>query len=286
MNDWYTLALIALFLMGTQRFLYKVSAARNCNTAWTTFAFMATVAFLSSILFFWRSESAHNIGYTLMIGLLNSCAFLVATMTHIEALKSLPSSVVYSIIRLNMVVVVIFSISFFQDRPTINQIAGIVAAIAVILILTRETAADQPSAGRIKRGFILVFISLICGAVASISSKFAAMHTNPLAFMAVSYLFSSLFSLGLRNKLALESAQANYKEALTIGLIIGIINFAGYYTFLKALTLGPLSIVISIISLHFAIAILLSVAIYREKLTPSRIVGIALTILSIILLRH
>jgi drug/metabolite transporter (DMT)-like permease len=133
---------------------------------------------------------------------------------------------------------------------------------------------------------MLVFISLICGAIASISSKFAAMRTNPLAFMAVSYLLSSLFSFGFRNKLAPATAQANFKEALIIGIIIGIINFAGYYTFLKALALGPLSIVISIISLHFTIAILLAVLIYKEELTPSRIVGIGLTILSIVLLHY
>ena len=51
MGSWYTFAIIALFLMGVQRFLYKVSAEKRCNTAWTTFSFMATVAILSSILF-------------------------------------------------------------------------------------------------------------------------------------------------------------------------------------------------------------------------------------------
>jgi drug/metabolite transporter (DMT)-like permease len=286
MDNWYTQAIIALILMGTQRFLYKVSAERNCNTAWTTFSFMATVALLSSVLFFFRSEPVPNIAYTLIIGILNSCAFLVATMTHIEALKRLPSSVVYSIIRLNVVVVVLFSIFYFQDRPTISQIAGIMLAVAVILILTRQPEAEEPSAGQTKRGLVLVFVSLFCGSIASISSKFAAMYANPLAFMAISYLISTLFSIGLRNKLQHEPVHTNYKEALTIGFSMGLINFAGYYTFLRALSIGPLSIVIAIIGLHFVIAILLSVLIYNEKLTSSRIAGISLTILSVILLRQ
>ena len=286
MDNWYTQAIIALILMGTQRFLYKVSAERNCNTAWTTFSFMATVALLSSVLFFFRSEPVPNIAFTFIVGILNSSAFLVATMTHIEALKRLSSSVVYSIIRLNVVVVVLFSIFYFQDHPTFNQIAGIILAVTVILILTRQPEAEEPSAGQTKRGLILVFISLFCGSIASISSKFAAMHANPLAFMAISYLFSTLFSIGLRNKLQQEPVSSNYKEALAIGVTMGLINFAGYYTFLKALSMGPLSIVIAIISLHFVIAILLSLLIYKEKLTPSRIAGISLTILSVILLRH
>ena len=286
MESWYALAIIALILMGTQRFLYKVSAERNCNTAWTTLSFMATVALLSSVLFFFRGEPVFNVAFTFTIGLLNSGAFLVATMTHIEALKRLPASIVYSIIRLNVVVVVLFSIFYFKDRPTVNQIAGIVLAVIVIFLLKRQAEAEQSTIGRIKRGLVLVFISLFCGSIASISSKFAAMHANPLAFMAISYLFSTMFSIGVRNKLHHEPAYANYKEALVIGVSMGLINFAGYYTFLKALAIGPLSIVIAIISLHFVIAILLSVLIYREKLNPSRIAGIALTVLSIILLRH
>ena len=286
MDNLYTLAIIALILMGTQSFLYKVSAERNCNTAWTTFSFMATVALLSSVVFFLRSESVPNITFTFFVGLLNSSAFLAATMTHIEALKRLPSSIVYSIVRLNVVVVVLFSIVYFKDRPTYYQIAGIMLAVIVILILTRQPEAEEPSAGQTKGGLILVFVSLFCGSIASISSKFATMHANPLTFMAISYLFSTLFSIGLRNKLQTEPVQANYKEALAIGLSMGLINFAGYYTFLKALSIGPLSIVIAIIGLHFVIAILLSVMIYKEKLTPPIIAGISLTILSVILLRH
>lgn len=289
MDNWYTHAIIALILMGTQSFLYKVSAERNCNTALTTFSFMATVALLSSALFFIRREPAPNMFYTLIMGILNSSAFLLATMMHIEALKRLPASIVYSIIRLNVVVVVLFSIIYFRDRPTINQISGIVLAVIIILLLTRQAEPEKPSVKQTKRGLFLVFVSLFCGAIASISSKFAAMHANPLSFMAISYLFSTLFAIGLRNKLfhgGVQASDRNDKEALVIGFSIGIVNFAGYYAFLKALSIGPLSIVISIIGLHFVIAILLSVLIYREKLTPSIMTGISLTILSVFLLHH
>ena len=286
MDNWYILAIIALILMGTQSFFYKVSAARSCNTAWTTFSFMATVALLSSVLFFFGNEPVPNVAFTLFIGILNSSAFVAATMTHIEALKRLPSGIVYSMIRLNVVVVVLFSIFYFKDRPTINQIAGILLALVVILILTRQPEAEQTTAGQPKRGLVLVFISLFCGSIATISSKFAAMHTNPLSFMAISYLFSTLFSIGMRNKLQHGPVHANFKEALAIGFFMGLINFAGYYTFLKALSTGPLSLVIAIIGLHFVIAILLSVLVYNEKLTPPVIAGISLTILSVILLRH
>ena len=285
MGSWYAFAIIALFFMGTQRFLYKVSAEKRCNTAWTTFSFMATVAILSSILFVVLEESVANLRFLLFIALLNSAAFLLATVTHIEALKNIPAGIAYPIIRLGAVLVVIFSILFFKDRPSLYQIIGIALAMVVIVVLTRDFADEATSYGRRRTGFVCVFIALIAGAVAIISSKFAAMHTNKMAFIAISYMASTFFALGLRKRLQTEEANESPKDALLIGFVMGLINLAGYYAYLKALSIGPLSIITSITGMHFIIAIILSALIYKEKLTPSRILGISLTFVSIILLK-
>jgi len=285
MESWYSFSIIALFLMGTQRFLYKVSAEKRCNTAWTTFSFMATVAVLSSILFLVLEETVTNLQFLLFIGLVNSVAFLLATITHIEALKNIPASVAYPIIRLSAVFVVIFSVLFFKDRPSLYQVIGIVLAMVVIVLLTRDVNDETSSYVRRKTGFLCIFVALIAGAVAIISSKFAAMHTNKMAFIAISYIASSVFALGMRKRLQTEEANENPKDALLIGFAMGLINFAGYYSYLKALSTGPLSIISSIIGMHFIIAIILSALIYREKLTPSRVLGISLTLVSIILLK-
>ena len=93
MGSWYVFAIFALILLGFQRFLYKVSAERKCNTAWTTFSFMATVAILSSTLFVVLGESVSDIPFLIFIAMVNSGAFFVATITHIEALKHIPTSV-------------------------------------------------------------------------------------------------------------------------------------------------------------------------------------------------
>lgn len=285
MDTWYTFAIMALFCMGLQRFLYKVSAEKRCNTAWTTFSFMATVALISSILFFALKEDVLDYKFLLFIAFINSCAFLIATIAHIEALKNIPASTAYPIIRLSAVIVVIFSILFFKDRPSLYQVAGIALAMVVIVILTREFSEKKSSYGSIKVGFLCVSISLLAGSVASISSKFAAIHTNRLAFIAVSYITSTFFAFGLRNRLQTEEANRNPKDALIVGFTMGLINFAGYYSFLKALSTGPLSIIASITGMHFVIAIILSALIYRERLTATRMLGISLTIVSIILLR-
>lgn len=285
MNNWYVLTIIALVLMGTQRFLYKVSAERNCNTALTTFAFMGTVTVMSAMLFFALGQSVSNLKFLVFIGALNSASFAVGTITHMEALKRVPVSVAYPIIRMNVAFVVMFSIFFFDDRLSGYQLVGIVLALAVILIVTGQAKRSDSAHRDAKRGMGFVFVSMFSGSIASISSKFAAMHSNLLGFMTVSYFLGTLFALGLKGRLDAKGGHGNTRDALVIGGIMGLINFGGFYTFLQALAVGPLSIIISMVGVHFVIAILLSSIVYKEKLTRIQLLGIGLAIISVVLLK-
>jgi len=284
--NWYSLSIIALFFLGTQRFLYKVSAQRGCNTAWTTFTFMGTVTLLSSISFFVSYEPISGIPFLIFISLVNSVSFTLGTLSHMEALKFLPASVAYPIIRLNAAVVVVFSVLFFRDHLSAYQIVGIFIAIAVITILARESNSQEIARRDIRKGFSLVSVCVLSGAVASISSKFAAMYTNKMAFIALSYFMGTLFSFAFRNRLVAEIPGGRNIDAVIIGIGMGLLNFAGFYAFLSALAIGPLSIIVSIMGLHFVIPIILSTIIYSEKPTPVRIFGVLLTIVSVLFLRY
>ena len=285
MPKWYLLSIVALLLMGTQRFLYKVSAERGCNTVWTTLVFMATVALLSTVFFVAGSEVVSDIPYLLLVALVNAGAFLAATVTHIEALKRVPATIVYPLIRLDIVLVVLFSVSYFHDRLSAWQIMGIIIALLVIVVLAAEAHEQGPSYKDLKGGFMLMGIAVLSGALAAISSKFAALYTSPLGFMAISYLMATIFSFLLKTRRQGDNAGTNRRDAVVIGLVMGIANFLGFYAYLKALACGPLSLIAPITGMHFTIAIIFSVLIYKERLTPSRILGIALAILSMVLLR-
>ena len=274
-----------MICMGLQRFLYKVSAERRCNTAWTTFAFMSTVAVLSVAILMVRRPPLERPALLLTIAAVNSASFLVGTITHMEALKWIPVVAAYTIIRLNVAVVVVFSILVFGDRLSLNQAIGIVLAIAVILLLTRRSAGNEALRPHAPKGYALAFFSLLAGAVASVSSKYAAMYVDRLAFMAASYTLSALLSLAIRNRLASDFDRASGKTALSIGAVMGLINFAGYYAFLMALSLGPMSLVVPITGLHFIIAVLLAALIYHEKLTVTGILAVFLAALTLFLLR-
>ena len=102
--------------MGSQRFLYKVAVERSCNITWTTLSFMGTVTAISAAAFFIRGTVVPDIRFLLLVGLVNSLAFLAATVTHMEALKKLPAGIAYPLIRLDGLLVVLVSLLFFHDR--------------------------------------------------------------------------------------------------------------------------------------------------------------------------
>jgi drug/metabolite transporter (DMT)-like permease len=283
MQNWFLLTLMALLLFGIQRFLYKVSAERNCNTALTTFAFMGTVTILSTLSFFALGQSINNLRFLLLISLINSLSFVSGTIATIEALKYISTSVAYPLIRLNTGIVVIFSIWYFGDRLSIFQITGIIIAIVVILLLTGLDDGSRSPTKDPRRAMLLVTVALFSGAIAAISSKFAALEVNLLAFMAISYAMSMVVSLCLRKKLG--SVGTNHTDALIIGFLIGLVNFGGFYSLLVALSSGPLSIIIPVTGMYFVISIILAILIYREKLSALRALAILLTAFAIILMR-
>ena len=285
MANWYFLSIVALILMGTQRFLYKVSAERNCPTAWTTFSFMATVTLISVVFLLIVGEPVLDHKMLWITALWNSAAFVLGTVTHIEALKHVPSSVAYPLIRLNMVLVIVFGILYFHDPLSLSQAAGMGTAALVVVLLTREGEQAKGAYGDVKKGLLLVFLSLLSGAMASISSKFAALYTNKLGFMALSYCMGALFALGLARRMKTGEEAKHLKTAVGIGILMGCINFAGFYAFLAALALGPLSLVITLTGMHFAVAVLLSAVVYREKITHTRALALVLTMVSVLFLR-
>ncbi|MBN1545334.1 MAG: DMT family transporter [Syntrophaceae bacterium] len=283
--NWFFLTVVCFFLYGIQRFLYKVSAERNCNTAWTTLSFMGTVALMSTVLWFTSDETLKNLTWLIILAAINSVTFFADTVVTIEALRYLPTTIVYPMTRMSAVLVVMFSVVYFQDRLNTYQIVGIILAIGVILTLTRFSEEDRRESRNIPKGMILIVLAVLTGAVAAVSSKFAALYTNQMAFIALTYTMSMAFSLGLRKPFEKEGANRRYGEALLLGFVIGLVNFGAFYALLKAMETGPLSIIIPVVGMNFVVANVLAVAVYQEKLTALKVAGILMTVLSLLLVK-
>ena len=283
MPQWYFFSIAALLLLGTQRFLYKVAAERNCSSSLTTAVFMGTVTLLSGTVYLFSGEPVRNLPTLVVLALVNSIAFALATVSHMEALRHLPASITFPLTRLSLLVVILFSIIYFHESLGPYQWGGVLAGLSVVAVLTRDSGRAVNAGGSFRTGILFIALCVLCGALASISSKLAAVSTGKAAFMALSYFLGTFYALGIEKMRGTSNAGAPPAEAVKIGLLMGLLNFLGFYAFLTALSTGPLSIIALITGMHFVIAIALSVLLYRERMTLRRMVGIGLTLLAVLL---
>lgn len=286
MPDWYLLSLAALLLLGTQRFFYKVAAERNCSSPLTTAVFMATVTLLSSAAFLLSGDAAGDIPTLLLLATINSAAFALGTVVNMEALRRLPTAITFPLTRLSILLVIGFSILYFGERPGPWQWLGILLGLAVVVVLAGDLGGTATLRQQRGSGLLLVAACVLCGAVASISSKFAAIATSKTAFMALSYLLGTLFSLAMARTWKRGESAPRTGAVVGIGVLMGLLNFAGFYAFLAALERGPLSLIALISGMHFVIPVALSVLFYRERITPRRWLGIALTLLAVLAIQR
>ena len=112
MENWYFLSIIVLICQGIKGFLYKVSAEKNCNTAWTFFSWALTVFAFSMVFFLLSNETIDNAKLLFILGFGGAIAYTISTMSRMEAVKHAAMSVILPITRLNGVFVVMFSILY------------------------------------------------------------------------------------------------------------------------------------------------------------------------------
>jgi drug/metabolite transporter (DMT)-like permease len=287
MTPWFLCALLALLLLGVQRFFYKVAAECGCGTALTTLVFMTVVALASWLLFLNDPDPMRWSGVMVLWGAANGLSFLASAVLTIEALRHLPTAITYTLTRLSTVFAALFSIVYFHDQLRPLQGLGIVLAIGVILLCARPKAspARQPGAS-FQTGLVLALLAVLAGTVSSISSKFGALYADKWGFMAVSYTFSSCGSFVLRRRELTRGHPARWGAALGIGLGMGLFNLIGYYALLLALDQGPLSIIAPLTGMHFLVAILLSAVVYRERPDRRGLAGILLALLAMVLMKR
>nr|WP_320051284.1 DMT family transporter [uncultured Desulfuromonas sp.] len=285
MISWYGYSLAALLLLGTQRFLYKVAAHHGLPSTIVTTVFMATVSLLSSGLYLSQTPSLPDLSPLIVLSLANSLSFTLSTMANIEALRYLSAGIIFPLTRLSLACVVAVSIIFFDESLSGPQWLGMALAFTVVLLLSREARVDAATPQALRRGLLLVGVCILCGTVASVSSKLAAVSTDKAAFMALSYVVGTVFSASTSVLKKDHHSATAYRPAIALGMVMGILNFLGFYAFLTALETGPLSAIILITGLHFIIAMSLSVLIYREAVTWRRSLALVFTVITVLLLR-
>lgn len=283
MLGWFELTILSTLLFGIQNFLYKVSAAKKQNSHTVTLASTITVAVASVIFFFVTKGKIIELNFLLVVSFLCAIFTVVNSITKIEGLKFIPTSIFYPIIKASIALTLIASIFIFGEVLGLKQWIGIFFIVVVVILLSIQDKSEKIK--NLKIGLFFAFGCALANTLYNIVSKFAVERVDYNNFLGGMYIFSIFFTLTSMRIFEKKEKTKNTKGSLMIGFIIGLFIFTGFLLGLKALVSGPLGIITAINSLSLIIPIILGALIYKEKVTFKRVLAVSLAIIAVILLK-
>jgi drug/metabolite transporter (DMT)-like permease len=190
--------------------------------------------------------------------------------------------------RMSVVVPISIAILFYGDGVSVSKIIGIVLAImAVYLVSHKETQGKVAD----KFWWLFPLIIFVCSGIIDSSINYAQRNLlNDLNFDAfLSTIFATAFIFGfivLLYQLIIKKEKFQW-QAIPAGMILGTINFGTMYFIISALNTNVLepSVLFPINNLSIlTISTVVSVIVFKEKLSSKNWIGIGLSLLAILIL--
>jgi drug/metabolite transporter (DMT)-like permease len=190
--------------------------------------------------------------------------------------------------RMSVVIPIAIAILYYGDNLSVAKIIGIVLAIAAVYLVSHKEDKQNVSQ---KFWWLFPLIIFICSGIIDSTINYAQRYLlkeNDFdAFL--STIFATAFMFGfivLLYQLIIKKEKFQGK-AIPAGIILGTINFGTMYFIISALNTNVLepSALFPINNLSIlTISTLISVAVFKEKLSAKNWLGIGLSLLAILIL--
>lgn len=272
--------------------MYKIAAHHNCSSHKIIKISAVTISILSLIIVIITASPFTNFKMLFFFALINSFFFGMGSIIKIQSLKYIPTSFAFPITKLNAILLIIYALILFNDRPTVLQWVGIGTSIFVLAYISFNIKSENKKT-KIKdkkqlTGILFALLAAFATSISMLTGKYASTEVPKINFIFISYTMVIVYTV-IINKFVVKKDQkkknSDSKKVILFGIIIGLLNFAGYYLVLSAFATGPLSLIQGISSNSFIIPIVLSVIFLKEKFTYKNAIVVALSILSIILIK-
>ncbi|MDF2451530.1 MAG: hypothetical protein K0S26_1034 [Bacteroidota bacterium] len=268
---------------------FKVISIKNIN------AFQAIIVNYSvaGILGFLTTKSAVT-----PLNVIHEPFFLIAVSLGIVFISSLfviaettakqGISVAQVANRMSVVIPICIAILFYGDSISVSKVIGIILAIVAVYLVSYKESEGKTAD---KFWWLFPLIIFVCSGIIDSSINYAQRNlvseTNFDAFL--STIFSTAFVFGFIVLLYQLIIKKEKFQAKTIpaGIILGVINFGTMYFIIRALNANILepSVLFPVNNLSIlTLSTIISVIVFKEKLSSKNWIGIGLSLLAILIL--
>jgi drug/metabolite transporter (DMT)-like permease len=285
---WFLWALASTAANGARAFLAKKVVQDHADISVVNILLPGVmIAISATFVGFERGPLAENIPLAATAALVQGSLFFLANTSRLEALETgAPAHVVFPLSQVSTPIIVLISAALFDEWNNLRdpqRLAGVILAIAATHVLVRWRFDRRGQ----QRGVMLAVVSMVAGVGATLAAKFTFVQSADVSifgFILVANMANLVFSIG-RFAVAGPSGTGRLRASdVGWGTFMGLLNFAGFACFLRAIQYGPLSLVASITALSTLVPVLLSSWIYGEELTFRRHLALFASCVALVLL--
>ncbi len=238
--------------------------------------FVAAVGVVGTLLFlFLPDKTGESWLMTLIWGIICGIFSAVGNILLIESMSKLSAGVCSTIYRLNLALVVPFSLLFFHEELHWQQFIGVALAIAAVLCFLPGSAGNrQETPGKRFLPVIMIITACIFRAGLGLGCKYGPMvgaSKNGInLIIEILWIISGLayYFIKEKGKYSLDAKLVRYSVVSGV-LVAGIIFFM-----MLALSVGNASVVLPIAQMSFLATFILSVIFLKEKITVFKVVAL------------
>ena len=321
---WFTLAVLSALLFGLAGLFMKVSQMRGGSHNHLLFGLYLTgsAAFLANSA--WERTLNLIDGRLWLAGLIVGMGTAWGNYAFMKALDHGPASLTSPLTNLNIVIIVIFSVTVYGETVGWTQLAGIASLLAAVVLVT--VRLNEPFTITEKRWFFYIAAAVALFTFRNGGLKVTEELELPdTPILLIAYMLSlAWFGLALARKepernretgpaaarqtpagattdgqpaaastaastavsaSADSSAVSPARTGLFWGLVAGVFSYAGLKLYALSIGLGPANIVAPIFATNSLVVAVGSIALYREKLGARQIAAFCLLFAGLILTR-
>ncbi|MBS1771755.1 MAG: EamA family transporter [Bacteroidetes bacterium] len=189
--------------------------------------------------------------------------------------------------KLSLVIPVLFSVAVYHDKLTIVNIIGIVLALPAVYLTTRVEGEKANMHGVLLPALLFLF----SGTLDSMTKYVGATYLPEVEQQAIYpiHVFAVAASLGIIITLVLllQKRITFSARSVVAGVVLGIPNYFSIYYLIRFLNdkFMPSSSAIAINNIGIVLcSALLAIIVFKESTTNARLLGLILSVVSIILI--
>jgi len=273
---------IAITILGitTVAFVAKVASRNNITALDLTITLFTASTFICFIILM-TSPLPHINKRAILIAFIPGACGGLAVLFFNYAIRLGHFGFSNTIYRTSFILPIVFSILLLSEPIQFSTLLGIILTLLAIFLISYSNEAFSKVHSSGFKWFILIFLSFLLSGGPRIGQKLVAFYKeSTTVYLFLSYLAGTLVLLPVYLKTKTYST-----KSLSYGIIAAIGSIAGVFCTISALRILPSSVVFTItLSGPIILGLVLSLAVFKEKIKPAGWLGIVLGLAGIIVI--